>query len=122
MSSESGIRHISLLEVEGDEKGESSQVADDKNVWADEVRFTGDVRVGPWGFSVNRENVVASVIGSSASWKTWKPPSAMSKLIHGYAMLQGGLDEEEDDSFWASTHGKGPGPQDPRASDAEHSE
>lgn len=39
-------QHSSLVEVEGDEKGESSQVADDKNVWADEVRFTGHVRVG----------------------------------------------------------------------------
>jgi hypothetical protein len=45
---ESRVRHhSSLVEVEGDEKGESSQVADDKNVWADEVRFTGHVRVGP---------------------------------------------------------------------------
>lgn len=52
-------QRFAYKQVEGDEKGESSQVADDKNVWADE----------------------------------------------------GGLDEEEDDSFWASTHGKGSKPE-----------
>ena len=29
------------MEVEGDEKGESSHITDDKNVWADEVRIAG---------------------------------------------------------------------------------
>lgn len=52
-------QRFAYKQVEGEEKGESSQVADDKNVWADE----------------------------------------------------GGLDEEEDDSFWASTHGKGSKPE-----------
>ena len=66
-----------LLHQVDDQEAETARITDGKDVWADEAT------VSPLTLRLQSGHVGTVTVAR-----------------------QGGLDEEEDDSFWASTHGK----------------